>query len=42
MDARLRLLKDLLIIGNICKMNAWVHLGFTYHFMHLGKIRLIL
>ena len=25
----------LLIIGNICKMNAWVHLGFTYHFIHL-------
>ena len=24
-----------LIIGNKCKMNAWVHLGFTYHFMHL-------
>ena len=24
-----------LIIENMCKMNAWVHLGFTYHFMHL-------
>ena len=30
----------LLIIGNKCKMNAWVHLGFTYHFMHLGKLGL--
>ena len=23
-----------LIIGNICKMNAWMYLGFTCHFMH--------
>ena len=22
------------------KMNAWVHLGFTYHFMHLWKLDL--
>ena len=28
MDARSRQLEDPLIIGNICKMNAWVHLGF--------------
>ena len=29
-----------LIIGNKCKINAWVHLGFTYHFMHLSKLGL--
>ena len=40
MDARSRLLKDLLIIGNICKMNAWVYLGFSYHFMHIWKLGL--
>ena len=36
MNAKLRPL----IIGNIWKMNAWVHLGFTYHFMHLSKLDL--
>ena len=30
----------LLIIGNECKMNAWVHLGFSYHFMHFRKLDL--
>ena len=32
----------LLIIENKCKINAWVHLGFTYHFMHILKTRFIL
>ena len=27
--------KTFFIIGNICKMNAWVHLEFSYLFMHL-------
>ena len=31
-----------LIIGNKCKMNAWEHLGFTYHFMRLSKTWFIL
>ena len=31
-----------LIIENMCKMKAWVHLGFTYHFMHIQKTRFIL
>ena len=35
MDARSRQMEDPLIIENICKMNAWVHLGFSYIFMHL-------
>ena len=30
-----------LIIGNKCKMNVWMHLGFTYHSMHLWKTRFI-
>ena len=30
----------LLIIGNECKMNAGVHLGFSYIFMHLWKLGL--
>ena len=37
---KIEILGRLLIIGNQCKMNAWVHLGFTYHFMHLGKLGL--
>ena len=40
MDARSRQFEDPLIIGNICKMNAWVHLGFSYFFMHLLKLGL--
>ena len=35
MDARSRQLEDYLIIRNICKMNAWVHLRFSYLFIHL-------
>ena len=35
MDVKLRQMKNPLIIGNICKMNAWVDLGFSYLFMHL-------
>ena len=35
MDARLRHIEDFLILGNIFKMNAWVHLGFLCLFMHL-------
>ena len=31
-----------LIIGNICRMNAWVYLRITYHLMHLGKTRFML
>ena len=22
--------KDILILGNVCKLNTWVHLGFPY------------
>ena len=40
MDEKLRYLEDLLIIGNICKLNTWVHLGFLYLFMHLLKFSL--
>ena len=31
----------LLIIGNKCKINGWVHLGFTNHFMHIWKLGLL-
>ena len=40
MDAKSRHTKDLLILGNLCKMNAWVHLGFLYLFMHILKLGL--
>ena len=30
MNAILNMQEEFLILGNICKVNAWVHLGFLY------------
>ena len=34
-DCKIKAIERHLIIGNICKTNAWVDLGFSYLFTHL-------